>query len=241
LFEKAIPNAYLLDSNRIFLRKRISQLTKKQHTKIIKAQDLLNEGCIGKFEIMLGQKYGHTKIIDEGIQVLFHFKIIIDEIPITIKFYTNGTLHFGASLKLDLARFDSTVESIHSIVKQCTESIHDRRPVSTIRAKEILEFASRLDFDKSNERMVAVILCDSANEIILTEIMKDKQISGTALSEGVKKKISYLEKKGIVIPFSMKLSDIREVRNSAVHDGQIPSEGQVATALDITKKFMKTM
>ena len=71
--------------------------------------------------------------------------------------------------------------------------------------------------------------------------MKDKQISGTALSEGVKKKISYLEKKDIVIPFSMELSNIREVRNSAVHDGQIPSEGQVATALDITKQFMNTM
>ncbi len=126
-------------------------------------------------------------------------------------------------------------------MKQCTESIHDRRPVSAVRAREIFEFVTELDTEKSNERMVAIVLCDTTNEIILTELMKDKKISGSALNEGVRKKISYLEKKGTIIPFSKELSNIREVRNKAVHDGQIPSKGQVDTALKTTKQFIETM
>ena len=201
----------------------------------------MDDGCIEKFRILANQKYTYSEIKDKGKKVVFHIKIEIEQGPITLKFYTNGTLHLSASPKLDLAIFDSIVKSVEGIAEQCTESIHDKRPVSAIRAREVLEFVSELDTAKSNERMVAVILCDTANEVILTEIMKDKRISGSALREGVLKKISYLEGKNVVVPFSKELSNIREVRNKAVHDGQIPSEGQVSAALKTTKQFIETM
>lgn len=216
-------------------------MTKKQHNEKLKAPDLLDEECTEKFKIMIREKYRITDAADEGATVVFHIKIDVDEVPVTLKFYTNGTLHLSASPKLDQTGFSSVFESIKTCVKQCTESIHDRRPVSTIRAREVFDFASGLDIEKSDERMVTIVLCDTANEIILTEIMKDKKISGPALNEGVRKKISYLEKKDVIIPFSKELSNIREVRNKAVHDGQIPSEGQVATSMKTTKQFIETM
>lgn len=216
-------------------------MTKQQYNQTMKTPDLLEEGCTEKFRILIREKYRITEAEDEGKKVEFHMKIDVGDFPITLKFYSNGTLHFSASPKMDQNIFDLSIESIKVIVNQCTESIHERRPVSAIRAKEIFEFASGLDTEKSDERLVAIVLCDTTNEIILTEIMKDKRISGPALNEGVRKKISYVEKKGIVIPFSKELSNIREVRNNAVHDGQIPSKGQVDTSLKTTKKFIETM
>lgn len=212
-----------------------------QYNERIDADELLPEECRKRFDLLLKEKFDYEVVDDKGTSVVFHYKITIDSIPITAKFYSTGTLHLSASPKLDTENFQSALRSIQALIDQCTESILEKRPLSTIRAKEIINFVERLDIGDEHQRIVSLVLCDTSNEIILTELMKNRRIDGPPLREGVMKKISYLENKDVTIPFKDELSNVREIRNDAVHNGNIPSKGQTQKALEISLEFLHWM
>ncbi|KPV62195.1 MAG: hypothetical protein AOA66_1434 [Candidatus Bathyarchaeota archaeon BA2] len=107
-----------------------------------------------------------------------------------------------------------------------------------LRAKNILEFASKLNVDDDYERMVAVILADTSNEIVLREEMKAAGIEGPPLDEGIPEKIKRLDK-GKFVCEEDGVKNTRELRNGIVHRGDIPDKTQAAKALEIAKTVLR--
>ncbi|MGQ9469040.1 MAG: hypothetical protein ACUVTD_04350 [Nitrososphaerales archaeon] len=113
------------------------------------------------------------------------------------------------------------------------------RPLTLQRAKTILEIASKLNLDNEYERMLAVILADTSNEIVLREKMKGMKIEGAPLDEGIPDKIKRLESKGAVVYKEDEIKNIKEVRNRIVHYGDIPDKSQSIDALKVAKEVLE--
>jgi hypothetical protein len=86
--------------------------------------------------------------------------------------------------------------------------------------------------------MVIVILCDTANEIILREQMKALGIQRPPLDEGIPEKIKRIEGKGQVVYRSEEVKNIKDLRNGIVHRGDIPDKSQAEKCLEITRDFL---
>lgn len=218
-------------------------MSKSKGLKItVTMRQLLDENCQKRFKVILEEQFGVVVVDDKGPAVVFHYRIIdTDDNKMDIIFYSTGSLYLSSSPKIGNDIFLALRDRVLGIAKQCVESLSKSRPVTSLRSISILDFVSELDKTVEHNRMVSVILCDTVNEIILTEIMKKEKIKGPPLEEGISKKIEYLEKKGLVIPFKSEVENIRNLRNDVVHKGTIPDVSQTEIAVLSTQKFIDAL
>jgi hypothetical protein len=89
--------------------------------------------------------------------------------------------------------------------------------------------------------MVAIILSDTCHEIVLREQMKELNIEGAPLDEGIPDKIKRIKDKGYAIIEEDAIKNLRETRNRIVHYGEVPHRGQAEEALKIAKQVLKSV
>jgi len=195
-----------------------------------------------RFGKLLEHKF-HTEIVDDkGSTVVIHYKIQDDNgNKMNVILYSTGSLVCSSSPKIGERSYTEMEKIVLTIIGQCVNPLSKSRPATAIRSKSIIVFVDDLDISIENNRMIAVILSDTINEISLTEMMRKEKIKGTALEEGLAKKIAYLEKKGLVIPYKADLESVRNLRNDVVHKGIIPDENQTNRAIEITNDFSKVI
>jgi hypothetical protein len=187
----------------------------------------------------LEEKYKCKRIEDKGEYVVGHCRIGLQEDQeIDVVAFTSDTLLIRASPKTPSELFHTVCSAVEKLAGQATTSVSAARPLTTQRAKTILDYASKLDLHNEIQRMVIVILCDTVNEIILREQMKALEIQGPPLDEGIPEKIERIEGKGQVVYRSAQVKNIRELRNGIVHQGNIPDKSQAEKCLEVTSDFL---
>ena len=203
---------------------------------------ILDIDCQKRFKMLLQQQFHVTEVANKGETVIFHYKVEDEsEIKVDIILYTTGNLCLSSSPKIEKRTFTLLENIIYNMAVQCIETLSETRPMTYLRATSILEFALNLDSAVDHNRMVLVILCDTANEILLTELLLKSKIKGPPLDESISEKIKRLEKKGIVIPIKDHILSIRNLRNDVVHKGVIPDINQRDAVAEKTQKFIETM
>jgi len=110
-----------------------------------------------------------------------------------------------------------------------------------MKAKSLLDYAGRLNLNDENDRMVAVIISDTSNEIILTECLKSFEIKGDALREGIPQKIDRLVSKGMNVHKPTEIKNSRELRNDIVHNGNVPNKDQAERCLLNSNQFYESL
>lgn len=187
----------------------------------------------------LEEKYGCKRIEDKGEYVAIHCRIKPqrdEEIDVVV--YTNGTVLIRASPKTPNDLFENICSAVEKLARQAVAPVSTTRPLTAHRAKTILDYASKLELSDETQRMVVVILCDTANEIILTEQMRALGIQGPPLEEGIPEKTKRIEDKGQVVYRSGEVKNMRELRNGIVHRGNIPDRDQTAKCVEIALDFL---
>ena len=114
---------------------------------------------------------------------------------INVIVYTTETVLITGSPKIPEQEFNKTAIRIAEIAQRSTTKLSKLRPITFQRAEGIINFALNLNPDSEYERMVIIILADTSNEIVLTELMKSLGIKGESLKEGIPKKIEKLREK----------------------------------------------
>lgn len=180
---------------------------------------------VRRFEHFIQKTFKCERVEDKGEYVVTHWRIqgtkLIDAI-----IFTNDKIHISGSPLMPPDEFNHVATRIAEIAQESVAELAEERPVTLSRARSILGFASKLNSSNEFERMVIVILSDTSNEIVLTERMKALGIKGSPLGEGIPNKIGYIKKMGKSVYKEKEIRNVRELRNSIVHDGNIPTSVQ---------------
>ena len=190
-----------------------------------------------KLEAVLSESMTAKKVADKGQYVLLHMKVPVLSYPLDVIIYTTEIVLLSSPQGLPEHEFNKAADQIAQAIGWATKSLTGARPISTLRAKSLLTYVESLNLANENERMVSVIICDTCNEIMLREQMIALGIQGPPLEDGVPDKIKKIkEKKGMVYKEN-DIVQIRELRNTIVHHGQIPDKLQAEKCLDVSKDF----
>lgn len=196
-------------------------------------------GSVNKFKAMVTGKY-ETKVLDDKSEYTsLHLRVTVySNQSAEVILYTTGTLTVSCSPYLDTPKFEAFAADIQKIAKSSTRSVGETRALAVVRARELNEYAQKFDTADDLQRMVAVIVSDTSNEIILREKMISLGIQGDPLEDGVPKKIEHLEKKGETVLMKDKVKQVRELRNDIAHRGSIPSKEQANMAIKWSTEFV---
>jgi len=198
--------------------------------------------AIKRYKGFLENEFKAVNVPDRGQYVLLHKRIKLPEKKtIDIIVYSTGTIYVSGSASISENEFATDATRIMQLAQQATVPLEQKRPVSIQRAKCILDFVQRLDLDNEYERMVAIILSDTCNEIILREQMKALRIEGAPLDEGIPDKIKRIKGKGYSVMFEASIKNLRETRNRIVHYGEVPHREQAEEALKITEQVLNSV
>jgi len=209
-----------------------------QHIKTVRIPGIISK--IEYFDHFLSKELDSTKIEDVGTSyVITHHKINTGQHDITVEVYTSEKIVIKGSPRIPPDEFERIASKVIEIANRSKLSVADDRPITLTRAIGIMDYALKLDLSDEYQRMVAVILADLVNEIILTEIMRNQGIKGTPLEEGVPKKIKYLKENGIPIYLEKEIKNIRDLRNGVAHRGEFPDETQAKQAINVAQKVLK--
>jgi hypothetical protein len=204
-------------------------------------QKKVNVGAISKpkhlqrLARLFQEKYRCKSIDDKGDHVAGHWRVIPEEDQeIDIVVYTTDLVMIRASPRVADDIFNRQSVVIEGLAKQATTPVSKIRPLTIQRARTIFEYASKLDLAVDGHRMVAVVLCDTSNEILLREQMIALGIQGSPLDSGIPDKIRTIESKGQAVYRSAEIKNIRDLRNGIVHRGEIPDQTQAGKCVEIT-------
>lgn len=210
----------------------------EQHIKTVRIPGIISK--IEYFDHFLSKELYSTKIKGIGSSyVISHHKINTGQHDITVEVYTSETIVIKGSPRIPLDEFEKIASKVIEIANRSKLSVADDRPITLTRAIGIMSYALKLDLSDEYQRMVAVILSDLVNEIILTEIMRNQGIKGSPLEAGVPTKIRYLKEKNISIYLEEEIKNIRDLRNGVAHRGEFPDETQAKQAIDVAHKVLK--
>lgn len=197
---------------------------------------------IDRFKYCLSEAFRSTKVEDKGEYVVMHERITLqNKHSMDVIVYTTDRMYLSASPFMSVETFNRVATEVIRLAQQSTIRLAKVRPLTLQRAKNILDFALKLDPTNDFARMVIVILADTSNEIFLREQMKAAKIRGTALDYGIPDKIKCLKDKGEVVFKADELKNVREVRNGIVHQGNIPDKTQAIDALKIAQSVLDWM
>ena len=148
-------------------------------------------------------------------------------------------IFISSSPKTSSSTFERIASEVAEIAQTSITKVTETRPLTILRANNILDFASKLDLDNEYERMVVIILSDISNEIILREKMKSLKIEGSPLDAGIPNKIKTIKEKGQDVYKKEEIKQVRELRNGIVHSGNIPDKNQAKKALEVAIDVLK--
>jgi len=192
-----------------------------------------------RFDYFLSKEFQASKIEDKGSYVVMHSRVRLpNRENLDVIVYTTDTIYLSTSPFVPKETFDSLATRIVQLAQQSTKSLEEIRPLTLLRARGILESASKLNLDDEFDRMSIVILADISNEIVLREHMKAAKIEGSPLDEGIPEKIKRLKDKGKVVFEDAEIINTRELRNGIVHRGDIPDRNQTKKALQIAQSVL---
>jgi hypothetical protein len=198
--------------------------------------------AIKRYKTLLSNEFGAFDIEDKGEYVLLHKRIKLPEKRfVDIIVYSTETIYVSGSAYIDAQEFAGMATRIIQLAQQATAPLEQTRPISVQRAKDILDFATRLDLSNEYQRMIAIILSDTCNEIVLREQLKALNIDGAPLDEGIPDKIKRLKDKGQSVIDEAAIRNLRETRNRIVHYGDVPHKGQAEEALKIANHVLQSV
>ncbi|MGA2308507.1 MAG: hypothetical protein ABSG57_03035 [Candidatus Bathyarchaeia archaeon] len=201
-----------------------------------------SSNSIKRYSALLENKLGAFDVKDNGEYVLLHKRIrlpakkFIDAIV-----YSTDRIYISGSAYIDSDEFGQNATRIVELAQQAISPVENVRPISIQSAKDILDFAKHLNLDKDYERMIAIILSDTSNEIVLREKMKAFQIAGVALDDSIPEKIRRLREKGCQFVEEVGIKNLREIRNKIVHYGEIPHKGQAEECLKLADRVLRSV
>lgn len=203
---------------------------------------IASEAAIKRYKGFLENEFKAADVPDRGQYVLLHKRIKLPEKKtIDIIVYSTGTMYVSGSAYIGENEFATMATRIIQLAQQATVPLEQTRPISIQRAKCILDFVRELNLDNEYDRMVAIILSDTCNEIILREQMKALKIEGAPLDEGIPNKIKRIKDKGYSVTAEDSIKNLRETRNRIVHYGEVPHKEQAEEALKITEEVLKSV
>jgi len=212
----------------------------KRHERKVKIDRVSSKEAIERFEYSLSKTFDYKRVEDRGQYVVCHGRVHLgNKTNIDIIIYTTDKIFISATPYLQPEKFNEVADKIVSIAQQSVEKLADLRPVTLQRASSILQFALELNIDNEYQRMIAVILADTSNEIVLREQMKALRIQGPPLDAGIPEKIKYIKEKGRDVYMENEIMNVRELRNGIVHHGNIPDKEQTREALQIAKEVLE--
>jgi hypothetical protein len=214
----------------------------KRNDRKAEVTNISSGDSIKRYKTLLETEFGAFGVEDKGEYVLLHSRIRLpDRKFIDIIVYSTDRIYISGSAFIDADEFGQKATRIVELAQQANTPIEDVRPISVQSAKDILDFAKKLDLDKDYERMIAIILSDTSNEIVLREKMKAYQIGGAALDDSIPEKIRRLKEKGCQIPEEAAMKDLRGTRNRIVHYGEIPHKGQAEECLKVADRVLQSV
>jgi len=206
----------------------------KRNERRVKIPEVSKADTAKRFHNLLSESLKCKKVEDKGQYVVTHHRIhTTGGQDVEVILYTNDTVFVSSSPRMARSEFEALADKVVGLAEISKTSVSELRPVTVLRAKSLLDYASSLDFEDENQRMVAVIICDTSNEIMLTELMKTLGITGPPLDEGIPEKIQSIKGKGRPVHKEDEIRNIRELRNAIVHRGQIPDMSQAKKCLEI--------
>ena len=212
----------------------------KRHERKTKVPEV--SANIDRFRYSLSDAFRSTKVEDKGEYVVMHERIPLQNRHfMDVIVYTTDRMYLSASPFVSVDTFNRVATEVIRLAQQSTIRLAKVRPLTLQRAKNILDFTSKLDPTNDFERMVIVILADTSNEVCLREQMKAAKIGGTALDYGIPDKIKCLKDKGEVVFKADEMKNVRELRNGIVHQGNIPDKTQAIDALKIAQSVLDWM
>ena len=212
----------------------------KRHQRKAKVSGVSAPDCSKRFKSFLTEVLNSRGVPDRGEYVVLHERMRLeDKNVLDVIVFTTDTIYISASPFMALDTFNQIATRIVQLAQQSIKPLEEIRPLSILRAKNILSFALQLNLDDEYQRMVIMILADTSNEIVLTEQMKAAGFKGSILNEGIPVKIKKLEEKGIAVLNGAGIRNLRETRNRVVHYGDIPDKSQAEEALRIAQRVFK--
>lgn len=203
---------------------------------------IASKDAIKRYRSLLENEFKAEDIRDKGEYVLLHKRIKLPEKKSTdIIVYSTGTIYVSGSANIEESKFAPIATRIIQLAQQATAPLEKTRPISSKRARCILDFAKKLNLEDEYERMVAFILSDTCNEIILREQMEALKIKGAPLDEGIPDKIKRIKEKGYSVIAEDAIRNLRKIRNRIVHYGDIPHKGQAEEALKTAEQVLESV
>lgn len=192
-----------------------------------------------KFIDFIGKKHSFSSVRDRGKYITKHIRVYLEDGSSSdVSLFSTDTIVVTATPKADKKAFDSFFEDVKKCANSCIKSIKSSRPLALICAENLIEHVNNLDTNVDTERIVAVILSDTANEIVLREKLRIHRVNGSALDDGIPKKIERLKAKKEEVYRESEIIDVRDLRNNVVHKGIIPSKDQTIKVIEISSDFI---
>lgn len=210
----------------------------EQHIKAEDIDGISKKHSIEKFIHNLSNKYDIKQIPDKGPHVLVHLKAIYEGKNLDVIVYKSSKVKITSSSKIDSTPFNNIADAIFELARASDSKISETRRLFLQRAKSIVNYIMSLNLGDETNRMLAVILSDTSNEIVITELMRHEKIDGSPLEDNLPNKIKHLKKKDKIMFKESEIMQVRTLRNSIVHQGNIPFKEQAQQAIDIAKEVL---
>ena|SRR2546426_6569713 len=212
------------------------------NSRTIKVPKITEKDTLRRFEDYLLSSLGGKKVEDKGQYVVLHAIVPFPEnFESNVIVFSSDKIFISSSGIAGKSDFDKIATDIGEAAQRAKESVKQTRPITLMKAKSLLDYAGRLNLSDENDRMVAVIISDTSNEIILTECLKSYNIKGDALGEGIPQKIDRLKTKGMNVHKPTEIKNSRELRNDIVHNGNVPSIDQAKRCLQNSEEFYESL
>ena len=165
-------------------------------TYTIVSPELSGSRNLERFGNFLQQRYGRLIAARTGGQELFHYQLKNEGDLIDLIGYSTGKMvvwtpasYTGSTRGKDFS------EGLAALLEQSLRSLKASNPLQLGRAQELIDYSSNLKLGSDEERMTAIILCDTANEMILATHLRQLKVTGPPIYEGIPKKIETIERR----------------------------------------------
>lgn len=178
---------------------------------------------------------------EKEIQNAYQLKITENGDIVTLNVYTTGKVQVQSSQENPF--LNEVNENIKRVKNALGLKFNRNSHHLIIRAKTLFDYVAVLDIEQNVNRMAAIIICDTACEILLKvriELICDKKnIPKRGVNIEDRKTIfEFIFNKGYIEVLEKKLKILREIRNKLVHQGDMPTQDDVSFAKDVLCKFL---
>ncbi|MHA1756198.1 MAG: hypothetical protein ACTSVV_05460 [Promethearchaeota archaeon] len=209
-------------------------IEKMDFSKIIKTPNF------DKFKILMEENFSNNLFINNQKDCIYSGVININNSSVKISFYNTGNCVITASSKkISENEFNTIINKIKKIAISAEDIILLEKSLFNTNIEHLLNILYNIDLKIENNRWIIPII-----SVIIIEIMVITKFNRLKLKDfnnfkklQLSKKLEILNKK-ISIPYYKNINEIRELRNSIVHDGEFNMNLNTAKKIkEIIKEF----